>query len=97
MTNHTPATCTVTAAVKGACGAPAVWSNGTYAECAQHVADASSLSRSAPSSTAHRVGDKVEVERHGKRYIATVSHVGERGAVYADVTYGNGATRRVRV
>lgn len=95
MTRHKPATCTVRYAVTGACGEPAVWSNGKFAECAEHAADAIALARPRPV-VAKEVGDAVTVERHGKRYIGTVCRVGARGAVYAEVTYDNGVTRVVR-
>lgn len=97
MTKHTPSTCTYVYST-GACGKHAVWSDGTYAECAEHAAQHGSLA-TGPRATvaAYAVGDTVAVERHGKTYAATVVKVGARGAVYAEVVYGNGATRTVRV
>jgi len=96
---HNPSTCTVTiGAVAGKCGEPAVWSNGRFAECAKHASDPGALAQFSDSTSAeHRVGDVVSVERHGKTYPARVVRVGARGAVYAEVTYNNGATRVVRV
>lgn len=96
---HTPATCTVRYATTGACGAPAVWSDGTYAECATHAVEPGAMATARPAAKvgAYAVGDRVTVARHGKRYEATVVRVGKRGAVYAEVVYGNGARREVRV
>ena len=45
----------------------------------------------------YKVGDIVEVHRYGKKYYAEVTKVGAKGAAYATFTYGNGATRTVRV
>ena len=92
---HNPATCTVTN-----CGAPAVWSNGEFAECAQHAADPGALARADrrhAHSYGHRVGDHVAVHRYGKVYDAIVTYVGPRGAAYATFRYDNGAERTVRV
>lgn len=80
------------------CGKPAVssftGSDGTvFHECAEH----STGSGSAATASAARVGDHVVVHRYGKAYDATVTRVGARGAVYATFTYGNGASRTVRV
>lgn len=93
------ATCTVTmgAVHGGRCGKPAVWTNGTFAECADHAADIGALARHAPATTGHAVGDFVDVHRYGKTYRARITRVGARGAAYATFTYGNGATRTVRV
>lgn len=93
------ATCTVTTAVNGACGAVAVWSNGTFAECAKHAADPGSM---AGAHARHdradaRVGTSVTVHRHGKDYTGTVTRVTRTGVVWARVTYDNGTTKEVRV
>lgn len=98
MTEHKPATCTVRFAVTGACGEPAVWSNGEFAECVKHAHDPAGLARAAAARPGGlRVDDVVEIARHGKRYLGRVCKVGARGAVYAEVTYNNGVTRVVRV
>lgn len=95
------ATCTVQFATTGKCGRPAVWTDGTFAECAEHAADAGALAK-APAAAAARVGeyavgDRVRVARYGKVYDATVTKVGARGAAYATFTYGNGTRRTVRL
>ncbi len=89
-------TCTIgPSAVTGErCGKPAVYSwtgddGFEYAECADHYAGPVGAKVAAT-----RVGDKVEVHRYGKTYIATVVYVGPKGRVKAEFTYGNG-TRRV--
>ena len=99
-----PRTCTVRNAVTGACGKEAVrtfqsrLTGETLAECAEHDSRGTALDPMQESSaTGPRVGDAVTVRRHGKTYDARVSRVGKRGAVYAVVTYGNGATREVRL
>lgn len=106
-------TCTVTGAVNGRCGKPAVWvgsskiSDDVYAECAVHAAQPGSLA-STPGygqvatgepvgDHGHRVGDYVVVSRYGCRYVARVTRVGARGAEHATFTYSNGAERTVRV
>ncbi len=96
MTDHT---CTIRTATAGVCGKPAVYTwiagNGeTLGECAEHYIPTSS--DRAPVS-GYRVGDAVDIQRHGKTYVGRVVRVGARGAVYAAVTYNNGATREVRV
>ena len=93
-------TCTVRTAVSGVCGKPAVYTfqsrigDEVFAECAEHYAGPV---YGAPAAAGPQVGDAVEVARYGKTYRATVTRVGARGAVYATFTYGNGATRTVRV
>jgi len=94
---HTPSTCTVRFATRGACGKPAVWSDGTFAECAEHAADLIALARREATPFGRALGDEVEIHRHGRTYIGTVVRIGARGAVFAEVTYGNGAKRVVRV
>lgn len=81
------------------CGAAAVYVEREFAECAKHAAEFGSLAatRHLVGRTVRRVGDEVEVARHGKTYVGRVVRVGARGAVYAEVEYGNGARREVRV
>ena len=92
------AACTVVVSADGTrCGKPSVYafasrSDGKmFAECAEHYQGA------IKHVVGCQVGDPVTVHRHGKSYAATVVKVGARGAVYAEVTYDNGATRTVRV
>jgi hypothetical protein len=90
-------TCTVVIRADGTrCGREAVHTFGsgdeTFAECERHHHEWDAV-RTSP----HAIGDRVEVRRYGKTYIATVVEVGARGAVYAEFTYGNGARRKVRV
>jgi hypothetical protein len=92
-------TCTVRSAVTGECGKPAVFTftgiNGEqFGECADHHRP-QDFARIAVEGKS--LGDRVEIYRHGKVYLGTVVEIGPRGAVYADVVYGNGAHRRVRV
>lgn len=93
------ATCTVRNAVTGACGKPAFYVEGEFAECDEHAHQPGSLylTRSMKKPGTRAVGDQVEVHRYGKTYIATVVEVGKRGGAYAEFTYNNGAKRRVRV
>lgn len=102
-TAHT-ATCTVF--VRGyRCGAAAVYVEREFGECAKHAAEHGSMFKTRHMVSAGRrdasydvkVGDEAEVSRCGKTYYGTVVHVGARGAAYVEFTYGNGATRRVRV
>jgi len=95
----TTMTCTVgPRAVTGErCGKPAVYvfktaDGETFAECADHYPGF-------PLGTVggHYIGEPVVVRRHGKTYMGRVVKVGARGAVYAEVTYGNGATRTVKI
>jgi hypothetical protein len=96
---QTTHTCTVRSAVSGLCGKPAVYtwisavSGETFGECAEHYQGQDF----ATASSGHQVGDVVTVQRHGKTYRATVSKVGARGAIYAEVVYGNGSRREVRI
>ncbi len=91
-------TCTVHVHVGEICGAPAVYVEGEFAECAEHAADPVALARTRRVRVgAHQVGDEVEIARHGKTYTGRVVRVGARGAAYAEVEYGNGARREVRV
>jgi hypothetical protein len=86
------------------CGEPGVVSfvgsgGETFVECARHapryaLGPATGLTRER---AVKRLGDPVVIERHGKSYLGYVSKIGKRGAVYADVRYGNGAARTVRV
>ena len=90
--------CTVRYAVTGICGKPAVHTfTGTrdeiFGECAEHFDPRSHT----PIEVGTKVGDEVIVKRHGKGYIGTVTQVTSNGVVYAEVTYGNGVTRVVRV
>jgi hypothetical protein len=89
-------TCTIgPSAVTGArCGKPAVstfvGTDGTiYAECADHWV------RTVPNTP--QIGDIVYVFRYGRNYPARVTRIGERGAVYATFSYGNGVQRTVRI
>lgn len=95
------ATCTIgPSAVTGKrCGKPAVYSftssdGETFHECADHYAgpveDYGRIGEP-------KVGDKVVIGRGDHDYVGTVVKVGARGAVYAEFTYKNGATRVVRV
>lgn len=61
---HTPSTCTVFVGHEH-CGKPAVWSNGEFAECAKHVQDVISLSKSSKVSSEIEVGKLVEVRVYG--------------------------------
>jgi len=96
-------TCTVRSAVHGVCGLPAFYVEGELAECEIHARVAGSLYKtrsvaaSAVKVTEHKLGDRVEIRRHGKVYLGTVVYVGARGRVEAEVTYGNGAKRVVKV
>lgn len=102
----TVATCTVRTAT-GLCGKPAVYTERsamtgeTLGECAEHAAQPGSLAHTRHLITtnigAMKVGDTVNVHRYGKVYTATVVKIGQRGAVYAEFTYNNGAKRTVRV
>lgn len=95
---HTPTTCTVgPSAVTGKrCGKPAVWSDGEFAECAEHAADPIALARAKPiTSYGPKVGDEVYIPSHGRH--GTVVYVGPRGAVKAEFSYKNGSKRVVRV
>jgi hypothetical protein len=91
--------CTVTVGADGRkCGAPAVHTfraldGGQLAECAEH----STVVHSRYTGSGYEVGDVVPVWRYGREYLATVTKVGKRGAVYATFTYDNGAERTVRV
>lgn len=90
--------CTVRFATTGICGKPAVWCDQEhgFAECEKHAADPGALARGIKSAVA-TIGDIVTVWRHGREYWATVTRVGARGAVYAEVIYKNGVKRTVRV
>jgi uncharacterized protein (DUF1684 family) len=92
-------TCTVVISHShGVCGQPAVVVVGEFAECAEHAADAVSIAKtSGPVVTGPSVGDAVDVARHGKVYRGTVTRVTRGGRVFAQVTYGNGASREVEV
>ena len=100
--DHTHRTCTVKfATAPYVCGRPAVYAftsdiaeGEVFAECAEHV---EKPVESIGTGIGMRVGDKVEVHRYGKTYVATVVYVGARGRVEAEFTYGNGAVRRVAV
>ena len=90
-------TCTVVIHADGErCGRPGVYSftastGERFTECADHYEGPVVPTRVEP-----KLGDEVDVHRHGKVYTGTVVRVGARGAVYAEVTYNNGATRTVR-
>lgn len=103
MTANKPGTCTHGPnAIDGTrCGEPAVhWFTGAdgtvYAECRAH-STAHIARQGTRTRDGHAVGDVVAVRRYGRTYTGEVSHVGARGAVYATFTYGNGASRTVRV
>lgn len=81
-------------AVTGArCGKPAVTSfvatsGETFHECAEH----------APKHPfAPDDADHVMVWRYGREYVGKIVKRGKRGAVYAEIRYGNGTKRIVRV
>jgi hypothetical protein len=78
------------------CGKPAAWSDGSFAECVEHMAQPISLSRGTKFGTIH-VGAAYSIPRSGKTYAGTVSKIGTRGAIYVTFTYDNGAERTVRV
>jgi hypothetical protein len=78
------------------CGKPAAWSDGSFAECVEHMAQPISLSRGTKFGTVH-VGDSYTIHRYGKTYGGTVTKIGKRGAIYVTFAYDNGAERTVRV
>lgn len=88
--------CTIVVNATGArCGQPAVktWESSIFpgeilGECRKHHFDFEPHGRN--------IGDLVEVRRHGKDYIGQVVRVTPT-KVFAQVTYGNGATRVVEV
>jgi hypothetical protein len=92
------ATCTVVVAAHMVrCGKPAVYaftgSGGeAFAECSEHFDPRFHT----VAETGPKVGDKVDVWRHGRAYVGTVVRVGKRGAVDAEIVYGNGVRRVVR-
>ena len=101
---ETHKTCTVRNAVTGVCGKPAIYVEGEFAECEEHANQAGSLMRTrhlvgakGTKPGAPKIGDKVEVHRYGKKYLATVVYVGKRGRVEAEFTYNNGSKRRVAI
>jgi hypothetical protein len=95
-------TCTVRRAT-GVCGKPAVYTwvsaidGATYGECSEHYVGSVAGVGTVIGVAGPRIGDEVPVERHGKTYTGRIVRIGARGAVYAEVVYGNGATRTVRV
>ena len=100
MTTHKPTTCTAQYADGTLCGKPGVYTFEStnepgrfFCECAAHQGPPVGKACSAR----YRVGAEVEIERHGHKYLGIVTKVGARGAVYAEVVYGNGAKRTVRV
>ena len=95
----TATTCTVRFATTGACGKPAVYTftgmNGEhFGECAEHYRP---QDHARVAIEGRRIGDRVEVYRHGKCYLGTVVKVTATGRVHAEVIYGNGSRRIVRL
>jgi hypothetical protein len=83
------------------CGKPAVYTEGEFAECAECIKHPASMYATRHIGRAGygvKVGDTVDVRRHGKVYAGRVVRIGPRsGKVFAEVTYGSGATRVVEV
>lgn len=92
-------TCTTTRLFEpgGVCGKPAIYVEGEYAECAECAAHPASMYATRGIVAGPKVGEKVDVHRHGKVYTGTVERVTRGGNVFAKVTYGSGATRVVKV
>lgn len=95
-----PHYCTVgPSAVTGRrCGKPAVYTfrattGEIFAECADHY-PGHEAAYTVPTA---KIGDRVDVHRHGGVYRGTVVRVTRTGRVFAEVTYNNGATRVVEV
>ena len=82
---ETPTTCTVRNAVTGACGKPAFYTEGEFAECYDHAHQHGSLyfTRKPGVSRDFQVGDLVIYKAYGGTYVGRIVRLGTKRA---DVT-----------